>query len=517
MSISSRIHDTLEQWSEAWKDKLRGWMSHWVKEGAERLFDDFEPALRDEIRPSLLRFREIEGLPEDFKNLIDKTLEEPKFIHIAAILPYIIGIMVGLGMGAAAPMSRVGAYKIDWFIQSARFDPASWITAFRRKYPGFSKIENDLREQGWSEARIEALKFVTQFIPSADEQTLWLAREVYEPEMIDRYGLGDELPVYEETDFDKVGVTPEQMANKWAAHWEHASFMQVIEMLHRGLLSLDRAMPTPPATKEGWAARDAEGEKALFDWYRLVEIPPFWRDRLTAMSWNVPTRVDVRRWWDMRTISEDELYNIYHRQGYHDKDLDNYVKWTKVYTDFPMMMTRFKNGWITEDDIRSWLRGLDIPEDRITQFIEEKTKPEAPARVETERTATATEIMKGVKKELITWAEGVERLGRIGYSSEEAEFKLNVYIGVTEGSPETYMEFVEMTELYRKAIGLESKIPPPELVEAEKALKTARIELQRVTGEGVKEPKLSPYAKAASDAEYRYRQLLLKWQTEGKI
>ncbi|GAI99873.1 unnamed protein product, partial [marine sediment metagenome] len=187
-----------------------------------------------------------------------------------------------------------------------------------------------------------------------------------------------------------------------------------------------------------------------------------------------------------------------------------------VYTDFPMMITRFKNGWITEDDIRTWLRGLEIPEDRITQFIEEKTKPEKPAQVETERQATATEIMKGVKKEFISWPEGVEMLRELGYDAETANFKLTVYGAVTSGSPETYSEFKQMTQAYRKSQGLSYREVPPELVEAEKALKTAQRELQDATAEGVKEPKLSPFAKAVSDAEYRYRQLLLKWQAEGK-
>jgi len=39
---------------------------------------------------------------------------------------------------------------------------------------------------------------------------------------------------------------------------------------------------------------------------------------------------------------------------------------------------------VTDADIRTWLRGLGIPEDRITQFVQEKTKPEEPARVEEE-------------------------------------------------------------------------------------------------------------------------------------
>jgi len=273
-------------------------------------------------------------------------------------------------------------------------------------------------------------------------------------------------------------------------------------------------MPIPPSTKEGWAARDADGEMALFDWYRLVEIPPFWRDRLTAMSWNVPTRVDVRRWWDMRTINEAELYNVYHRQGYHGKDLDNYVLWTKVYVAWPDLIARFKNGWITEDDVRNELTTLGMPAERVEEMMQTKVKPEKPAQVETERQATATEIMKGVKKEFISETEGVEMLGDLGYDEETATFKLEVYGAIAAGSPETYSEFKQLTQLYRKAQGLEAKTLPPELIEANVAVAQAEADLTRAIGEELKGDKLAPYQKAVDDAAYRYKQLLHIWQQE---
>jgi len=253
-------------------------------------------------------------------------------------------------------------------------------------------------------------------------------------------------------------------------------------------------MPSPPTTEAGWATRDAEGSQAMFDWYRLVEIPPFWRDRLTEMAFEVPTRVDVRRFWDMRTIDEERLRSIYHAQGYHGKDLDDYVLWTKVYTAFPDLLARFKNGWITEADVRSELTSLGMPAERVEEMIQTKVKPEQPAQVEEERKATATEIMKAVKKEHIDWGTGVSMLGELGYSPETAEFKLSVYLGVSSGSPETYIEFMEMTQRYKKAIGLDALVPSAELIEAAKAYK----------------------ADPSTDNTYRYRQLLIAYEEEVK-
>ena len=493
MRISEHITNTIESWVIAWGDRLRGWMASWVMKGVEATFDFFEPDIRAEVKPSLQRLRDIPELPEDIKAILDKAMAEPKAIQFAVLLPYLIAVMVGFAMGSMQPAMRMGGYGIDLVMKSARLDPASVITAWRRDPVAYEKFFEDLKSLGWSDERIEAMKFITLFIPTADEQTHWLAREVYEPEMVSRYGLDDELPNYEETDFSKVGVSPEQMSNKWKAHWEHASYMQVREMLRRGVLSLDRGMPSPPTTQAGWETRDAEGSKAMFDWYRLVEIPPFWRERLTEMVFEVPTRVDVRRFWDMRTIDEERLRSIYHAQGYHGKDLDDYVLWTKVYVAFPDLIARFKNGWITEDDVRSELTALGMSPERLEEMWQTKFKTAQPERVMAEKTATATEIMKAVKKGYITWGEGIERLGRMGYSSEEADFKITVYVGVSEGSPETYVEFVDWTERYRLAQGLDAHIPSAELLEAAKAYK----------------------ADPSTDNAYRYRQLLIAYE-EGK-
>ncbi|MBA7706569.1 hypothetical protein ES703_115423 [subsurface metagenome] len=61
-------------------------------------------------------------------------------------------------------------------------------------------------------------------------------------------------------------------------------------------------------------------------------------------------------------------------------------------------------------------------------------------------------------------------------------------------------------------MGLEAKIPPPELIEAGKALKEAETARKEAIDKGIKEEKLAPYEKAVSDASYRYRQLLTKWK-----
>ncbi|GAI51967.1 unnamed protein product, partial [marine sediment metagenome] len=50
--------------------------------------------------------------------------------------------------------------------------------------------------------------------------------------------------------------------------------------------------------------------------------------------------------------------------------------------------------------------------------------------------------------------------------------------------------------------------------EAEKALKSTTGALSKAREESLEEAALAPYLKAVSDAQYRYRQLLIKFQEE---
>ncbi len=454
MTPGERFKIWIDSLSEAWKDKLRGWMLRWVAEGIAKLFENME----DEAEPLAQDFIDKFPLHPSVKADLQAFMSQRRPIAIPAFAAMAIGVVVGsiVGtfMGWAQPIAKWTSYQGEKIIKSWRLDPAAVITAWRRDKPKYESYFQDLKDQGWSDDRIEALKFFTEFLPSASEQTLWLAREVFEPDMVTKYGLHDEMPGYEDTDFAKIGVSPDQMKNIWAAHWEHASFMQMVEMLHRGLIT----------------------EADFSEWFKLVEIVPFWRDKLIKTVYTWPTRVDVRRWWDMRTIDEAELRRLYSGMGYRGDNLENYLLWTKVYTAFPDLMARWKKGWITIDDVRSELTGLGMPADRVEEMIQTKIEPEKGGRVAGERDLTKTDIIKGVKKGVITRAEGIELLMDLGYDEDEADYILTINIEAMEGSPENMQEFRAITQQYRKAVGLPSKLITEEL-------KKAATELVRITTE----------------------------------
>lgn len=466
MALSDRIESTIERWSGKWKDRLAGWMGSWVLGGLNSFLADNEPEAIDLVRQQLDQIRNDSATPQSIRDLIDKLTAGTQPIPVAILIALGVILMIPTLTSIVQPLGRIINYKQERLFKTYRIDPLSFINLVRR-FPGkWNNLVGDLQDQGVDDQRLDALKDATLFYPGAQDLVTWLAREVFEPEARQKYGLDDEADLIDFGLFAGAGISEDQALNYWRAHWQHPSFIQMMELLHRGLLTSSGNVPREPATAVEWEARDREGEKEMYEWYRLVEVPPHWRNLLTESLWNIPTRVDVRRWWDMRVISEQELYSIYHRQGYRGKDLENYVLWTKVYTDFPILLARWTNGWISLDEVRQRLEALGMSADRIEDMLQEKIDAEQPARVADEKQLTKAEIVKGVKNEVISPDEGIELLMDLNYGRAEAEYILAINIEALRGSPESFTEFKDLTQKWRQAVGEQSKPVTDELKQA---------------------------------------------------
>jgi len=391
-------------------DRLRDWLSSFLVKGTNEFLESAEPGLKDLMHDSLMKIVDNPQTPPELRDAIKKGLELPDWEKtFSAWLWGLIGWIPAL-LSAGTHQGNLIGYDTAWLYPSFRLDPLSVITAWRRDPETYEKYFDDLRDQGWSDERIEALKFFTLFYPSPMDLVNWQAKEVFEPNMIAKYGLKDELGELRREDFYKAGMSDEQIDNFWMAHWEHPEFRTVVEMLRRTDFS----------------------EDDMKAWFRLVEIPPYWRDKLIQISYEVPTRVDVRRFWDMRTIDEARLREVYTHQGYHGKDLDDYVLWTKVYVAFPDLIARWKNGFITLDEVRAELTGYGMPADRLEELIETKMKATAGDQTAAERDITKTDIYKGVKQGVLTREEAIELLMELGYEEDTADYLLTINIPVDE-------------------------------------------------------------------------------------
>jgi len=451
---ADRFKNWIDSLADTWKERLRGWMASWVSWGLELFADILGKGLGAQM-PELLDKLELAsaGSPE-IQELV-KRARKGGGQWQAILLGGLGGAAVG---GAASSALFPPLEKIKQFMSAAipfQLSPVGTLIALHyRKLISDEIYTDQLHKYGFDDAGIKMLEDSFLFYPSPADLVHWQAREVFEPLMISKYGLDDELGEIQREPFYKAGMNDEQITNFWRAHWEHASWMQIVEMLHRGLLK----------------------EKDVRDWFRLVEIPPFWRQNLIDTAYTWPTRVDVRRWWDMRTIDEAELRRLYSGMGYRGINLDNYILWTKVYVAFPDLMARWSNGWITEDDVREELTGLGMPAARVEEMIQSKIKAVDAGKVEEGKDLNKTEIYKGVKKGTISRDQAIDLLMDLNYTLTQAEYLLDINVAALEGSPETYEEFKELTTRYKIAIGKAEKAMPEEL-------KHAAAEVVRLTKE----------------------------------
>lgn len=398
-----------------------------------------------------------EGLGERVKEVFDRLGYDALSYTgglVGSPLGFLPTLMDYYSSGVGTTVKRQG----NQIYKPFRLQPGLIAQLWLRKYPNEEAREEwwqDLRDQGWSDKRIDAAKELVWQLPPVSDAIGFLAHEVYEPDMIEKYGLDDEFEGLDLTTLEKIGINKDLALLYWRDHWQHATWIQIVQMRRRELITDDDVK----------------------DWFRLVEIPPFWRDHLIALIWEIPTRVDVRRWRDMRTVNKTQLREIYGRQGYHGEDLDNYVKWTEVYIDFPDLMARYSKGWINLEDVRHQLVDVDgMPDDRFEELLQTKIKAVQEERISETTALTRSLIIKGAKEDKLTREETIELLMRKNYTLWEAEYIYDIEVGAA-ASPETPTEFRQLIESYRKATGQEFKEVPPELLAADKKRSDLRLRL----------------------------------------
>lgn len=450
MKAGERFKDWIDETLSGFADRLRSWISGVLSWGLEIVMDVIAKSAAPKLKPMIERIERETEIPPELKPLFDE-LKEPTGEFGALLANSAGSSLVGGAIGKVLDFLlrpiTLGFSYVPGFVLlevpqllalwrrgkitedelngrlhqlglggdtipelksliDTRLDPANWMTAFRRKYEDFSKIEDDLKDQGWSPERIDALKFVTLYYPGPDEVMRWAAREVFEPRLREKFQLDKFMPPEFKEWAEKAGITGEVADNYWASHWALPSTGQVIELWRRKI----------------W------DKPTVDDFWTELDMVPWVREDLFKLFRAVPTRVDVRRFWDMRTIDEARLRDIYQAMGYWEKDLEDYILWTKVYTAFPDLIARWSKGWITLDEVRAELTGLGMPADRVEEMIETKMKATEPERVEGERNLTKTDIYKGVKTGAITRGEAAELLMDLGFDEDEADFLLFINI-----------------------------------------------------------------------------------------
>lgn len=161
------------------------------------------------------------------------------------------------------------------------------------------------------------------------------------------------------------------------------------------------------------------------------------------------------------------------------------------------------------------LMKLGYDETEAKYILEIRVPPKKPEKLKPERDLTKAEIVKGVKKEIITWDQGAIMLVDMGYDSDEADFILAINVEALAGSPETWSAMQDIVNKGRKAQGLEVKEIPRGIRELEGKLKELHQVEIKAKEEGETKDFFVALEKQRGPMKRQHRHLVEQYQKGG--
>jgi hypothetical protein len=300
--------------------------------------------------------------------LWDDIRDPPPLVIAGLVGALIVGmslsqILSAFTVAAATPLVEKQLQEIRARVPTTLPTPAEMMAGWNRGIVGESTVGGWLAAQGYGGEPERLLKELRHPLPSPTDLVRFGVREVFTPDIAERFGQFQDFPPAFGEEMAKHGFSVQDARNYWAAHWDLPSATQGFEMLHRGVID--------------------EAELRLL--LRSLDVMPYWRDRLTAISYNPFTRVDVRRMHKLGILNDDQVLRAYMDIGYEREKAAALLEFTK----------RF-----------------NAPEDR--------------SEIDDRRDAMANVIRQAYRKRLIDRTDAVEKMVTAGFAADDAEFWLAV-------------------------------------------------------------------------------------------
>lgn len=220
---------------------------------------------------------------------------------------------------------------------------ADYISLWRRGEITENEADNKLRQMHLGDREIQLAKQATVYYPNPNDLVRFAVREVYTPDIVQRFGLLEDLPADFIQEANKVGLREENAKQYWAAHWELPSALMGFEMFHRRII-------------------DEDTLKVLL---RALDVMPYWRDKLVQLSYNPLTRVDVRRMYGLGVLDEEGVYNSYLDIGYSPENAERMMEFTVLYESDEFsgitrssVISAFKKDILTEQQLVEYLKNM---------------------------------------------------------------------------------------------------------------------------------------------------------------
>jgi hypothetical protein len=297
---------------------------------------------------------------------------------------------------------------------------------FLRKEYSQLQAQAELMKQGYTPKRIEDLMKTWYPIPGPQDLITMAVREAFDEGQVRELGLDDNpQPAFTEW-AEKQGISPYWSKMYWRSHWQLPSPQMGYEMLHRGQITEDQ----------------------LLSLLTALDYSPRWHKALMGISYNVMTRVDVRRIFELGLINPQELEEAYSHMGYSPADSKLLRAWTEIeynqeYKDITKteVIKQYLEGIIEESQLTEMLHFMGYTSERIDTMVSLASYQRAFAKQST-RVAALRKL----------YISGDYSLAQV--QQELAPFNID---------PRRILEIVDQWELERKA-----GITPPKKAELDR-------------------------------------------------
>lgn len=348
-------------------------------------------------------------------------------------------------------------------------------------------FEHYLRDETWTRAELKSLAWTDDRIDLAIERK---KREMVEAELKEEKTAAKELSVTQLRNLYKHNrISREELVfglSFLKYSWGDAELLaqQIVDTVAAELAPRDLSLTDV---------------KRLYD-YSLLGVPisdirKVVDDVVRAEGVNSPTK---------------ELLGYYESFNYSLDDSYRLTLWTIIDMELPNLRSLYSKGWINSTQLFNGIMEMGIPKDRAEIIAMTVVKAEQPARVASERDLTKSEIIKGVKADILTPSQAVELLQSIGYDEDEAWYLLYINAVVERSDPQTYWEMRKVTEQYKKARGEPSIDIPDELITLDLQLKEAKAKLEKLKAEKASEEEIGKVSVEVGTIQSEMRTMIAK-------
>lgn len=430
-------------------NRIKDGLSATIRHGIESTMESLERPLIGIVGPVIDDLLQMPELPAAFRGMLEsaRSGSDPVgVILLIAVAGVAIQFLGPAAFSGLAEKMRQGSYNL---FNPNLLDFSTWYAATLRNAGYDGQMLQELAYQGWTEQQVAAAKLaaetrlgvqeiltarirgvindgvvtgrlsalgipaqdrailaeLTNLIPGPSDLVRFGLREVWRDDVAAAYGYDEGRPVELTAWLSKQGYGPEWAQAFWRSHWEIPSTGQMIEMFHRN--EIDQAQ--------------------LVQGLKINDVAPGWIDPLLGITYNLLTRVDVKRALRYGEYTIDQVFAEYRQQGYDEtrariltniairETLDEAAGLTRS-----AVVTAYKKRRMDRAQAIASLEDLGILGDVAEFYLDQADYDRADA-LQVQRIAN---VEKRYKAALLTDDQAFAELGALGVGGEESRLEV---------------------------------------------------------------------------------------------